>query len=90
VLGWVTGWERVQVPAGEFDALKIERATYAGDGDFWRTQTEIYESDWYAPQIGAIIKHEERSQWIQRTYRGQPLYQGDRTTLELIAYNRGP
>ena len=90
VLGWVTGWERIRVPAGEFDTLKIARATYAGDGDFWRTQTEIYESDWFAPQIGAIIKHEERSQWIQRTYRGHPLYQGDRTTLELIAYERIP
>ena len=27
----VTGWERVRVPAGEFDALRVQRYVYAGN-----------------------------------------------------------
>ena len=43
--GRVLGWERVRVPAGEFDALKIERRVYIG---YWestrRGQSVIQES----------------------------------------------
>ena len=50
--GKVLGWERVKVPAGDFDALKIERYVYAGNAGFFRTEERIREYDWYAPQAG--------------------------------------
>ena len=88
VIGWVEGWERVHVPAGDFDAIRIERVAYAGDGDYVRTQTETYEREWYAPEIGAIVKREERSQWKALNMRSRPIIHGDRTTLELTSVER--
>lgn len=61
VYGDVTGWQRVTVPAGTFDTLRIERNIYLGDWDYMRSQTYITETDWYAPSIGRIVRHEESS-----------------------------
>src|SRR5262245_12073607 len=41
--GAILGAERVRVPAGEFDTVRIARTVYAGDGDFWYSETRIYE-----------------------------------------------
>lgn len=55
--GKVLGWERVRVPAGEFDALKVQRLVYAGNADYFLTEEQIVEFDWYAPTLGRIVKH---------------------------------
>ena len=55
--GAVLGWERVKVPAGEFDALKVQRRVYAGNHDYFRGEEHIEEFDWYAPKLGQIVKH---------------------------------
>ena len=45
IRGKVVGWERISVPAGQFDALRIEREVFAGNVDARRSQEEIHETD---------------------------------------------
>jgi hypothetical protein len=57
-----TTWS-VRVPAGEFDTVKIGRAIYAGDADYFVSETRIVETDWYAPALGRSVRTETRSTW---------------------------
>lgn len=59
--GKVLGWERVKVPAGEFDALVVQRVVYAGNHDHFLSEERITEVDWYSPGAGGIVKHSSRS-----------------------------
>jgi hypothetical protein len=63
--GKVLGWERVKVPAGEFEALKIERNVYF---EYWeyavRGRSEIREHEWYAPAAKQSVKREMRSSYL--------------------------
>ncbi len=63
--GTVLGWERVKVPAGEFDALKIERIVYLG---YWeqgrRGQSVIKEYEWYAPSVKWAVKREAMASYL--------------------------
>lgn len=59
--GKVLGWERVKVPAGEFDALIVQRVVYAGNGDHFLSEEQITEIDWYSAAVGAVVKHSSRS-----------------------------
>lgn len=90
VYGRVAGWEHIKVPAGEFDALRIERASYLKDEEFWRWGTRAYETDWYAPAVGRFVRHEERSEFYEKSGRGANIWhRGDWTVLELQSYNAG-
>jgi hypothetical protein len=64
IQGAVLGWERVKVPAGEFDALKVERVVFF---EYWeltvRGRSIIRESDWYAPAVKQSVKREARSEY---------------------------
>jgi len=62
--GRVWGWERVRVPAGEFDALRVERRIYAGNPDYFRTEERIREIDWYSPVAGTVVKRETSSEHL--------------------------
>jgi hypothetical protein len=64
--GKVLGWERVKVPAGIFDALKVQRLVYAGNADYDREEEDIFEVDWYAPLLGQVIKHVSSSRYIDK------------------------
>lgn len=61
--GRVLAAERIRVPAGEFDTLKIDRVIYPGDSDYFISETRIYEIDWYAPALGRSVRTETRSTW---------------------------
>jgi len=61
VTGRVAGWEMVTVPAGQFRAMRVVRDQFLGDHQFYRTQTVRQETDWYAPQIGAVVRAFENS-----------------------------
>lgn len=67
----VLGWERVKVPAGEFDALKIQRMVFF---DYWelgiRGRSEIIEHDWYAPAIRQVVRREASSQYLSYIHGG--------------------
>lgn len=61
--GRVLGPERIRVPAGEFDTIRIQRTLYAGDADYFITETRIEEFDWYSPALGRSVRIETRSNW---------------------------
>ena len=62
--GTVLGWERIQVPAGEFDALKVERRVYFEYYEHSvRGRSEIHEVEWYAPAARQSVKREMRSRY---------------------------
>ena len=90
--GEVLGWERIRVPAGEFDALKVERLMYAGNGDYFRSEERIRETDWYAPRLGAVVRHEGASEYTDTSiacrYAGCNIIQNDWTVLELAKSSR--
>lgn len=55
----VKGWESVSVPAGSFQALRVEHSgSYnASDGDY-QWSGRIRETYWYAPAVRRIVKRE--------------------------------
>ncbi|MGE5522171.1 MAG: hypothetical protein ACM3SS_00540 [Rhodospirillaceae bacterium] len=84
--GEVLGWERVKVPAGEFDTLKVRRYVYAGNAAFFKTEERIVEHDWYAPQLAAIVRSEAKSEHFDNSMncKGQcNLVRGDWIVMEL-------
>ncbi len=91
--GRVLGWERVRVPAGEFDALKVERIIYAGNFDYFRTEERIRELDWYSPQLGAVVRHEGSSEYTDTSkacrYASCNIVHNDWTVFELSKVERG-
>ncbi|MBI2295672.1 MAG: hypothetical protein HYU76_06485 [Betaproteobacteria bacterium] len=67
--GEVLGWERVKVPAGEFDSLKVRRNVFF---DYWehtvRGRSEIVETEWYAPAAKQAVRRETTSQYWSYLY----------------------
>jgi hypothetical protein len=87
VQGWVLGWDRIKVPAGEFDVIKIRRVTWGGNFTYDYGQTEMREDLWYAPSLGRVVRHDSR--WRQlilyTRLRDGPLYrEGDWLVRELL------
>ena len=88
--GEVLGSERVTVPAGTFDTIKIQRRVYAGDWDGFKRETHILEYDWYAPALGRSVKSDSKSSWqdLSRCSRGGcPWFRGDWNIFELTEFN---
>lgn len=57
--GVVLGWERIKVPAGEFDALRVKRAVFFDYYDYTtRGRSEIVEYEWYAPAVKQAVRRE--------------------------------
>jgi len=65
IQGAVLGWEKVRVPAGEFDALKVRRTVFL---DYWqqneRGQSVIEEIEWYAPAVQLSVRRETNSMYL--------------------------
>ena len=95
ILGKVVGWERITVPAGEFDALKIQREVFAGNMEGSRTQEEIQETEWYVPGVRRAVRTHTSSQHFDSSRGGgngggeYPLrIRGDWLIAELVGYSR--
>jgi hypothetical protein len=95
VIAKVLGWERVRVPAGDFDALKIRREVFAGNMEGSRTQEEISEIDWYVPSVRRAVRTSANSQHFDSSRGGgdgdgeYPLrIRGDFLIADLVAYSR--
>jgi hypothetical protein len=85
----VLGWDRVQVPAGAFDALKVRRYVYAGNAAFFKTEERIEEYDWYAPALGLIVRSEAKSEHMDNSMncKGQcTIVRGDWIVMELASH----
>lgn len=55
------GWERVEVPAGTFDTLRIERHIFFEHHDLFRTRSRRVDTLWYAPTV---------NRWVMREWTG--------------------
>lgn len=86
--GNVLGMERISVPGGSFDTIKVRRRVYAGDWDGFRLETNIIETDWYAPQLGRPVRSESTSSYMQPDrcdeYHACVPILGDWNVLELV------
>lgn len=60
----VRGWQRVRVPAGEFDALRFDRLIHFQHVDIWREDCMRQDYAWYAPEVG---------RWVLREWTGRYL-----------------
>ena len=69
--GRVMGTERIRVPAGEFDTVKVRRLVYPDDQRFTISETQITELDWYAPALGRPVRTERRSEWLDTSSCGE-------------------
>jgi hypothetical protein len=79
----------VQVPAGAVDALKVRRYVYAGNAEFFKTEERIQEYDWYAPQLGLIVRSEAKSEHMDNSMncKGQcNIVRGDWIVMELASH----
>lgn len=56
------GWQRLVVPAGEFDCLVIRRRIWFRHPDVFRTRSERTETLWYAPAV---------NRWARRDWTGE-------------------
>jgi hypothetical protein len=88
----VSGWRRIRVPAGEFDALQVRRYVFAGNAEYFNLQEEIVQNDLYAPAVGFVAVTEGNSSHIDTSRsgggRGRPLrVRGDWLIGELVRYS---
>jgi hypothetical protein len=74
----VTGWQRVQVPAGGFDALRIERLITFRHPDVFRYDPNRQDVVWYAPAVGRWVLRE----WTGDYMSGGPTPRSGRTLEE--------
>jgi hypothetical protein len=71
VNGTVLGWERIKVPAGEFDALKIKRDVFFNYLDHpVRGRSEIVEHEWYVPAVKQAVRREATAMYLSYLYGG--------------------
>ena len=57
----VLGYEKVRVPAGEFDAFKLEAKGIWVSPQAPFAPGAVYLTYWYAPAVRAIVKKEEQA-----------------------------
>lgn len=91
--GTVLGAERISVPAGVFDTIRIRRLVYAGDWDGFRRETNIIDIEWYAPALGRAVRTDSKSEWRDFSRCGKsgcPWIRGDWNIYELIAFKPAP
>lgn len=85
--GHVLGTERIRVPAGEFDTVKVRRFVYPGDDVAPYSETQITETDWYAPALGRAVRTERNSRWINTSQCGMDDgcdFRGSWEVIELV------
>jgi hypothetical protein len=69
--GAVLGWEKIKVPAGEFDAVRIKRIVVFDYLDFpVRGRSETVEQEWYAPAVKQVVRRETSGMYAR--YSGAP------------------
>jgi hypothetical protein len=87
VLSWnqqlsATRWEQVQVPAGSFVALRIERRVWFKHPDVFRYDSERSDTLWYAPQVGRWVMRE----WTGDFMSGGPMARAERAREDWVIW----
>jgi hypothetical protein len=90
--GDVIGNERVSTPAGSFDTVRVKRRVYAGDWEAFRNETNIEETEWFAPGLGRPVKVDRKSGYIDQQKCATRLAcsptRGDWFIYELVSYGK--
>jgi hypothetical protein len=68
-------WERVQVPAGVFDCLRIVRVIAFTHPDVFRDNSTRTDTVWYAPDV---------NRWVQREWTGDFLSSGTPSGFAMV------
>lgn len=76
------GWERVTVPAGAFDALRIERLVNFEHPDPFRYDPFRRDVLWYAPAAGRWVRRE----WTGDYMSGGPVPRASRSLEERVRW----
>jgi hypothetical protein len=85
----ILGYEPVTTPAGTFDALRISIIMQLDDETFWRWPTQCNYEIWYAPDVGAMVRMERRSHYLQKDGLATPRIPGQNSVLELVSFTHG-
>lgn len=92
--GDVVGNERITVPAGSFDTIKIKRRVYAGNWGAFTFETNIEETEWYAPALGRAVRSESKSEYFDGSrsrggsFGGGAIIMGDWNVFELVSISK--
>ena len=83
------GWERVQVPAGQFDCLRVERMITFRHSDVFREMPQRRDTLWYAPEVGRWVRREWTGYYF---WPGQPpaRFQEDWVVWHLLDHTPAP
>jgi hypothetical protein len=82
----VVGNERIRVPAGEFDTIKIKRQVYAGDAESYLRETNVAEMEWFAPALGRSVRLARNSAYVDLSRgRRNQVINGDWNIYELVS-----
>ena len=84
VSGRALRWERVKTPAGEFEALRVERQMNLGDGDAVWGSTSVHDIFWYVPEVKRWVRRELRHERRENAMQGR--VEKDWTVWQLASY----
>lgn len=85
----VGGYESVTTAAGTFDAIKIRYLMQLDDETFWRFPTQCNYVVWYAPSVGAPVREQRRSYYLEKSVESAPQVPGQNAVYELTSFTRG-
>lgn len=86
----VGGWVKVQVPAGEFDAILMRVIMRLDDETFWRFATECNYEIWWSPAVGASVRESKIATYLDRSDTREPVrHRSQNALLELASFRRG-
>jgi hypothetical protein len=80
------GWQRVRTPAGEFDALRVERRIAFVHSDPFRDRPTREDTLWYAPAVNRWVLREWTGRYWGRSWP-PPLLREDWVGLRLVGYS---
>lgn len=80
-------WEKITVPAGSFDVMRIERTAYVQDLAWNKSQTTLRMVEWYVPAVNRAVMtwHDSYYYDYQQSPRNA-LIRGDRLRWQLLEY----
>jgi len=86
----VTGWSKVQVPAGEFEAVRLRVIMRLDDETFWRFATECDYEIWWSPAVGASVRESKIATYLERGGSFNAVqHRSQNALLELASFRRG-
>lgn len=85
----LTGWERIQVPAGSFLTARVARMLRLQHPDHTRVDTLRREVLWLAPEVGRWVAREAQGKYLMPTgdRPGGDVYLEDHFRWELTAWS---